>query len=327
MSTENHSNDLDALRNLEGENSKQFQPNEIESIKPNPNVQNADVDVNRPNSVDGYIEIAREDLPNQGDLYPDSWRFAYRCPTAKEVANFSTITDQDQVGLFNVTEDLIRKCVVIYDEASSKRISTGEICDGHRVFFLLLLRSYYLPGKEISYNSICQDCQQQVEVTLTANSLIYPELKEKLLEAYDGRTFTLEMGLDKPIIFRIPTLETAGRIWKYITKIYRNTQQGGNDKKNDNIVFDKQFLLMAPFLYETGKETVRDLTLKYKTIQRDNKRFGAYLEIINRLKLDNEEYFEFVCPLCESLEEAQIKFPGGWKKLFVSTKDTTGYFD
>ena len=322
-------NDLDALRNLESANvNQQNEQNIVEdAVKPNPNIVTAEQTSNRPNMTDGWNVIDRDTMPQGGVLYPESWQFAYRCPTAKEVANFSTINEQDQPGIIVAVEDLIRKCVIIYDQESGKQISTGELCDAHRMFFLLLIRDFYLPGKKISYSGFCQTCHEQFTAELDAYKLIYPSINDKLLSAYDGRTFTLDMGLDKPIIFRVPTLETTGRIFKYITKIYRNTAQGGDEKKNDNIVFDKQFLLVAPFLYVTGKETVRDLTLKYKTIQRNDELFKAYLEIVNRLKLDNEEYFDEICPSCGSEEETQIKFPGGWKKLFMSTKDTTGYFD
>ena len=332
--------DLDALANLEGANmqNQQYQqtikPIAEPVVKPNPNNSKQEysksaqeIEDERPNKLDGYIVIDREDLPQQGVLYPESWQFAYRCPTAKEVANFSTINEQDQTSIVQAVEDIIRKCVIIFDSATQRQISVGEICDAHRVYFLLLIRDYYLPGKEITIDAYCSQCQKMHQILLNAQSLVYNMPNDKLLGAYDGRVFTLDMGLEKPVVFRIPTLETAGRLYKYITKIARNQQQGVDNKKNDNIIYDKQFLLMAPYLYETGKETVRDLTFKYKSIQKNNRLFAAYLEIINRIKLENEEYFDYICPDCESEEEAQIKFPGGWKKLFISNRDTTGYFD
>ncbi len=333
MAKKSKAEDLEALRNLEGAAAQAQQAEQPvqPTIKPNPNAQPTrpaqEVEAERPNKLDGYIVIDREDMPQQGVLYPESWQFAYRCPTAKEVANFSTINEQDQTSIVGAVEDIIRKCVIIYDSEAQRQIPVGEICDAHRVFFLLLIRDYYLPGKNIVIDAFCTQCQNMHQVLLTANSLVFKELNDKLLNAYDGRIFTLDMGLEKPIIFRVPTLETSGRLYKYITKIARNQQQGAENKKQDNIIYDKQFLLMAPYLYVTGKETVRDLTFKYKAIQKDNRLFATYLEIINRIKLENEEYFEYICPECESEEEAQIKFPGGWKKLFISNRDTTGYFD
>lgn len=277
--------------------------------------------------LDGYKRIDKSLLPQNGELYPESWQFAYRCPTAKEVANFSTVNEMDQPGIIVAVEELIRKCVVIFDTEQQKRINTGEICDGQRTFWLLLIRDFYLPDTPIEFNSVCQTCHEQYTTHLTADKLEYPELKDKLLSAYDGRIFTLQMGPNVEVKFRVPTLETTGRIFKHIVKAYRTAGNGGEEKKDDKLVFDKQFLLVAPYLFVSGNETMRDIQLKYKSIIKNEELFKAYLTIINKLKLDNEETFNYVCPECGSEEETLIKFPGGWKKLFVSKTDTTGYFD
>lgn len=315
------SKDLNELEELE--NGMRTPQQVAPQIAPEPSSNNED----KPNMMDGYIKINRDELPQQGVLYPESWEFAYRCPTAKEIANFSTINEQDQPAIIVGVEDLIRKCVIIYDTEQDKQINTGEICDGHRTFFLLKLRDYYLPGSPLSYRTICQTCHETWDAILTADKLQYAELNEKLLNAYDGRVFTLDMGLDTPIKFKVPTLETSGRIFKYIVKTYRNSANNDTEKKQDNIVYDKNFLLLAPYLYVTGIETIRDITFRYRAIQKNDELFAKYIEIINRLKLDNEETFDEICPSCGSEEETQIKFPGGWKKLFISKTDTTGYFD
>lgn len=316
---------LDELRELE--NSAANEEGMNNEVKVEENVQQVNGN-NKPNLLDGYIKIDRYDLPQQGVLYPESWQFAYRCPTAKEIANFSTINEQDQPGIIVAVEDLIRKCVVIFDTEKEQQINTGEICDGHRTWFLLKLRDYYLPGNPIQFKNICQTCHETWDATLTAEKLEYPELKEKLLNAYDGRIFTLDMGLENPIKFRVPTLETTGRIFKYIVKFYRDMSNGNeSNNKSDNLVYDKNFLLIAPYLFLTGKETMREIMLKFKGIQRTNDVFAKYLEIINRLKLDNKETFTDICNSCGSEEETQIKFPGGWKKLFISKTDTSGYFE
>lgn len=280
--------------------------------------------VEKPNILDGYIKLSKHELPQHGELYPESWEFAYRCPTAKEVANFSTINEQDQPGIVVAVEELIRKCVIIFDTETETQISAGEICDGHRTFFLLKIRDYYLPGNPVRFGNVCQTCHEKRESSLDASKLIYPELTDKLIGAYDGRIFSLDMGLEAPVKFRVPTLETAGKIFRYIVKVYRGAEQ---DKKSDNIVYDKQFLLMAPYLFESGRETVKEITYKYKTIMKNEALFKAYLTIVNKLKLDNLEVFNDVCPNCGSEEEALIKFPGGWKNLFVADTDNTGYFD
>lgn len=312
---------LDALKSL-------VEKQEENEVTPQNEVKTEVIEnESKPGLLDGYKRIDKSLLPQNGELYPESWQFAYRCPTAKEIANFSTVNEMDQPGIIVAVEELIRKCVVIFDTEQQKRINTGEICDGQRTFLLLLIRDFYLPDTHIEFNSVCQTCHEQYNTHLTADKLEYPELKDKLLSAYDGRIFTLQMGPNVEVKFRVPTLETTGRIFRHIVKAYRTAGNGGEEKKDDKLVFDKQFLLVAPYLFVTGNETMRDIQLKYKSIIKNEELFKAYLTIINKLKLDNEETFTYICPECGSEEETLIKFPGGWKKLFVSKTDTTGYFD
>jgi hypothetical protein len=281
---------------------------------------------NKPNLLEGYKILEKEDMPQQGVLYPESWKFAYRCPISKEVANFSALNEQDKPGIIMAVEDLIRKCVVIYDVDKDIQINSGYIIDAHRTFFLLLLRDFYLPGNPIKYTGVCTLEREPMDIILTANKLIYPELSEKLINAYDGRKFALKMdGIEEPIEFLAPTIEITSRIFKYIVKVFKDTQND-NEKKDDKVVYDKNFLLLAPYLYTKGTETIKDITNKFNKIQKDDKLFGAYLEIINKLNLDNLEYIEEKCPKCGSVEENLIKFPGGWKKMFIGSKDSTGYF-
>lgn len=282
---------------------------------------------NEPNLLDGYRVVDNYDLPQTGELYPESWKFAYRCPTAKEVANFSTINDQDQPAIIAAIEDLVKKCVIIYDVDKDQQIVSGHINDAHRIFFALKLREEYLPQSPLEYTSMCLLCKESYMVDLRASKLQYSPLSQKLIDAFDGRMFTLEMpGVEEPIKFLIPTIEITSKIFKYIVKVYRDSQND-REKKEDRIVYDKQFLLLAPFLYEKGTENIKELTNKFKQIQKDEARFKAYLDIANKLKLDHLDSIETECPHCKSLEEAQIRFPGGWKNMFVGTKDATGYFD
>ena len=317
-------NDLDALKKLEDEQKGIEQESTLKITEDN------NLSTEKTSMLDGYKVIDRYDLPQHGDLYPESWEFAYRCPTSKEVANSSTLNEQDQPAIIVAIEDLIRRCVVIFDTEKNRQVSAGEINDSHRTFFLLLIRDFYLPGNPIGYDSACSLCHEQMTNVLAASSLKYHELNEKLLGAFDGRRFILEGMIEdpdeEPIEFLIPTIELSSRIFKYIVRVYRENSND-REKKEDKIVFDKQFLLFAPYLYVTGKETIKELIQKYKALQKNEDRFKAYLEIISKLKLDNEDNIDTTCPHCRSEEVADIRFPGGWKGFFVSKKSTAGYFD
>lgn len=279
------------------------------------------------NIVDGWKPIDKNFMPYKGMLYPSSWAFAYRCPTSKEVANFSTINEKDQPAIIQAIEDLIRKCVMIIDTDKKQKISASNINDGDKMFFMLLIRDFYLPGNPINFPTMCLFCKDSVEATFGPYSLKYKPLTDKMLACFDGRVFHMTgiPGVDQEIDVHVPTLETSAKILRYIVKVFRDSQSETAETK-DTDAFDKQFLLVAPFLFETGEESIPVLKQKFRKIIANENMLKAYVNIANQLKLDNLETFEYTCSSCESVEEAQLKFPGGWKNFFINKGTMGGYF-
>lgn len=283
-------------------------------------------DYKLPNVIDGYRILKNDELPFGGLLYPQSWRFAYRCPTSMEVANFSTINEEDQPAIIAAVEDLVKKCFVIVDSNKNNEVSSSEINDGDRLFFFLKLREFYLHDKPIQYIVMNQTHNEPVTVSLLADLLQYPILNEKLLSCFDGRMFTISVeNQEEPIKFLIPTLEISSRIFRYMVKSYKEVQKENNDKIKDVNSFDKQFLLIAPYLYVNGNETIESLKLKFKQIQKNDGLLNAYITIINKLKLNN--YEKIVYTYKDSEEDCLIKFPGGWKNMFIDKGALGGIFD
>ena len=279
-----------------------------------------------PEVIDGYRVLKREDLPFNGKFYPSSWNFAYRCPTSKEVANFSTINEQDMPAIQTAVEELVKKCFLIVDSESNNEVSKEEINDGDRLFFFLKLREFYLHDLPINYGVINQAYNEPIIVSLFAQSLVFPTISEKLLSYYDGRTFEIPVpNSDLKIKFLMPTFKTSGRVFKYMVKTYQDLQKDETDSKKTVDNFDKQFLLFAPFLYEHGTETIETLKLKFKNIEKNDALFKGYLTLIQKIKLSNLE--KIVYKYRESEEEALIKFPGGWKNMFINHGAFEDLFD
>jgi hypothetical protein len=292
---------------------------------------------NRPNMVDGLFILQRDDLPQNGIYYPESWNFAYRSPEAEEVANFSTLNPQDQPGIMVAVSDLIRKCIIIYDSELDTTVSTGEICDAHRIYFLLKIRESYLSDQPVKMENVCLTCHEQYEVNLFANDLRFKLPNSKLANIYDGRIFHFKYKeIEDTINIRIPTLHTSDKLFKYLIKVYRASQTQGGKKdqaleKYNKIFYDKLFLLYAPYLFETGQESISEIVKKFQNIKSNKPLFEKYLEIINGLKLENYDTVDATCSKCESLEEAQLRFPD-WSEMFTKRAidgdtETEGYFD
>jgi hypothetical protein len=281
------------------------------------------------NELDGYIKLEQYDLPQHGALYPDNWDFAYKCPSTGDVAVFSTLHEQDQPAIMSAIDDIIRKNVYIYDSVNSRLITTGEICDAHKVFFLMKLREFYLSEYPIKIDTICENCHEPYQEDLFASGLEYSDIPQKLLDNYDGRVFTLSFPeFSEQIIIRIPTLDTTSKIFKHIVRVYRDKdkeKKGGTSKAN-KIFYDKKFLLLAPFLFESGSETIQDIVKKFDEVSKNDKIFKRYNEFITRVHIENSTEIESTCRHCGSPEVAQIKFPT-WNKLFVDDRDDSGYYD
>lgn len=312
---------LENLKRLEAEKSKQF--NEEENID---EVIETTDEKTETSIVDGYKKLNRSEMPFGGKLYPEFWDFHYRCPSTKEVANFSTIDEEDKPGIVKAVTSLISKCFVIIDTDKQREVSSKELNDGERLFYFLKLREFYLNETPIQYNVVNEDVDDGVvKVNFFAASLVFPELKEGLMSKFNGRTFEFEYpGCDDDRIkFLIPTLKTSERILNYVQNLHRKV----NDRSKDSVKvgdFDKQLLLFAPFLYETGKESVKSLRTKFIELQKNDAKYRTLNTIITKMNLSNLEYIKYTIDGNE--EDCLMKFPGGWKGMFVNNDEFADVF-
>lgn len=276
--------------------------------------------------IDGFRVIDKDKLPFKGAFYPENWEFAYRCPTTEEVANFSTITEGDQPKIINAITELIKKCYTIVDRVKQKEVPSGSINDGERLYFFLKLREFYMHDKPIEYVTMSQEYQEAVTIKFVAESLQFKSPSQGLLDCFDGRMFTIPSEkLEEPIKFLLPTLDLGARIFRYVIKSYQEAQKETNDNIKNQEAFNKNFLFVAPYLFVNGNETIESLKVKYQQICKNPTRLDAYIQIINQLNITNDEKIKYYYK--ESEEEALIKFPGGWKHIFIDKKAFGGIFN
>ena len=107
-----------------------------------------------------------------------------------------------------------------------------------------------------------------------------------------------------------------------------NKYREANDHKKEKLnkdEFDRKFLLLLPFLYEEGNEKIESLHLKYKSIQKNENLLKAYLTIATKMIHTNEEYL--LINYQGEEEKTDIKFPGGWKNIFIDNKSFEDLFN
>ncbi len=282
---------------------------------------------NSPNTIDGYFTIDRSELPQGGIFYPESWAFVARCPEAEEVAIFSTFNPRDQIGIMKAVDELIRKCITIYDQDTENKISAINICDFHKIYFFLKLREVYLSNNPILLDAMCSTCHNEYKSNLFANNLQFPYPSDNLISIFDGRVFHFDFETHK-IKVHIPTLKTSATLLNMVNRVYTSkanpNQKTSNDKQLQRftkICYDKIFLLIAPILFETGDESFAEIAVKYERIHKDKELFELYLEVANNLHFENYESVETTCESCGALEDTEIRFPD-YNKMF--TKSASG---
>ena len=298
---------------------------ETEIIPLNTDINESEYDTNiQYELVNGFRILDNINLPYGGKLYPESWRFSFRCPTTKEEAEFSTIDERDQPRIIQAISSLIQKCFVIVDLDNNKQIPTDQINDGDRLYFFLKLREYYMEDLPIEFPTLSMNHQEPVQVKLMAHNLIY----EPILDCYDGRMVVLpgaNFGLTENIEFLNPTLNLTDKILRYTINKYKELNDDSTKQKVNNDDFNKKFFLILPYLYVKGNEKIESLKLKYKNIEKNEKLMKAYLTIANKMQHSNKEYITFIYK--EEEEKTLMKFPGGWKNMFQSDSVAGGLFD
>lgn len=280
------------------------------------------LDIPKYQTIDGYRLLDRDSLPYGGMLYPESWHFTFRCPTVAEVAEFSVIDERDTPKIQEAVTNLLKKCYVIVDTETDSSIPASQINDGDRLFFFLKLREFYMQDLPIEYPVISMIHQEQLSVNLMAHHLIFKgEITEKMMEWYDGRKWTIpveKFGIAEPIEFLNPTIDISNRIFKYLTNKYREANDNNKNKKELNKKeFDKKFIQLLPYLYVEGNEKIESLYHKYKTqILKNENLYKAYLAIATNFVHTNEEYI--IINYNGDEEKTEIRFPGGWKNMFIA---------
>lgn len=321
------------IRREEAEGITQSDVPEVQKNNKPPKQESQDIATNKsetPNSLDGWVRINKAIIPYEGSLYPDSWQFAYRSPDVKEVARFSAINESDPqaaLKIFQSMDDLIKKCIKIYDTYNEVEINTGNINKSDKIFFFLFLRDAYLPGQPIKYESICTSCDQSYNVSFKSDMLMFPEIDEKILSIFDGRCFSFKLKDTGEVIkVHMPTISLYDKIVQPAKKVRKDQMESGQSKNtNSRIINDTVFQDISLYLYEDGTESFNDIINKFKKVYNNPTLLEIYRSLGDILKFDNLATLESTCEHCGSLEVSQLQFPGGIRKIF--SKDIMGKFD
>lgn len=267
----------------------------------------------------GYIELDAGEMGERAEFYPSGWKFYIKPATVDDIKNWSSI-DEERIDQINdVFNEIIKSCVKVADE-NGVTVGWNKINSWDRFWFLLKIREYTFDKgeKEIRYEETCPECDQPVEYSLTAASLLFDLPDRAVIDRHwdrERREWMVnpkDYDVNGPVIhFYAPTLEKDAAIFQWLMK----RQQEG---KKINETFVKFLPWMLAKVSRDEKVTERfilECEGTYKMWNTDM--FSLADEVLRNIQIVPAERLRTICPHCGEEVSDPIRFPNGIRGLFT----------
>ena len=256
----------------------------------------------------GWKNVPIEYLPSQGMFYSDGTQIAIRAASVSEIRHWSTIDENDLLGVDDMLSFIVEKCVRI--KIPNKATSHKDLKEIDRFYLIFAVRDYtFKNGENKIFANVPDEDGQDQKIEVTKDLIDYFNPDERLLNYYSHEEkcyiFNLKNGESFKMYF--PSLGVMNFI-KNFMKIKQ--QQGGK--------FDKSFIKYAPFLFEDWR-TVSQNT--YDKASQDSVNWS--LSKISVLTKITDMLASSVNPQIRYVNEggtefrAPLNFQGGIKSLFL----------
>lgn len=255
----------------------------------------------------GWKNIPIENLPSQGLFYQDP-EITIRAASVSEIRHWSTIDENDALGIDDMLNFVIEKCCRI--RIAGRPATYREMKEIDRFYLIFAIRDYtFKNGENKLYTTVEVEDGSEQKVEITKDVLNYFNPDEKLMRYYNAEKkcyiFTMKSG--ETIELHFPSLG----VMSFIKTYAKNKTQRGQQ-------FDKAFLRYAPFLiadYKGFSDRDYDKLLQESyswSIQKISLMDQITTMLANSIN-PQVRYFK------SSGEEGTVplSFPGGVKSLFL----------
>ena len=191
----------------------------------------------------GWKNVPMDSLPSQGMFYANGTQVAIRAATVSEIRHWSTIDENDLLGLDDMLNFIIEKCCRI--KVPGKPGTFKDLKEIDRFYLIFAIRDYtFKNGENKLYVTVTDDDGQEQKIEVTKDSLDYFNPDEKLMKYYkqEDQCFDIQMKSGEKFKIYLPSLGIMTFIKNYI----KNKQQASQN-------FDKTFIKYAPFLFSDWK--------------------------------------------------------------------------
>lgn len=183
----------------------------------------------------GYKNIPLENLPSGGLFYPDGTQIAIRAASVNEIRHWSTIEEDDMLGVDDMLNYVIERCVRIKIPGMSS--NWKDIKDIDRFYIIFAIREFTFKDGE---NKLYVNDGEGNKIEVRKEMIKYFELNENLRKYYDSENKLIQLNLRNGE--QIPVYMPSIGVSQFIKNYVRGKQQQG--KK-----FDEAFIKFAPFIF------------------------------------------------------------------------------
>jgi hypothetical protein len=256
----------------------------------------------------GWKNVPLENLPSQGFFYDAGTQMTIRAATVAEIRHWSTIDENDFLGIDDMLNFIIEKCCRI--KVPGKPASHKDVIEIDRFYLIFAIRDLTFKNGEnrMFINASGQDgVDEKVEVTKDVIDYFNPD--ERLMKYYstDNRCFKIHMKTGEEFNIYLPTLGTVQFIKSYL-----------NTRRQSGQNFDKAFTKYASFLFPDWKSLNQST---YEKAVQDSFQWSVLkISIMDKLvELLSSSIKPQVRYINSGGQEATapLSFPGGFKSLFL----------
>lgn len=261
-----------------------------------------------------HIEVNRDIMLYKSMFYPSDWKFKCRAAFGAEVANFSTIDNEDPLSVHDGINDLLKNCLRIEDENGAV-VSYRNLYEFDRLWFVLFIRDLTMmnPETRLNYESSCEHCGEKNTVTLAHDTLVELELSDIAKKSFspEENAFIVRTKSFGDLKFQPSTIHRAELLREWM-------QDEMKQKKTPDKSFVKLYWMLLNNENDKSKNAMKNAQAEFIALSNSNiKKVALYLKLASELQVGLSQEVKFTCEHCGREAHSDIRFPDGVSNLLL----------
>jgi hypothetical protein len=274
-----------------------------------------DPEIQRLQSLQGYIEFNLENLPSGGRFYRKDLEIHIRAARVGEIRDFSTMDENNIKDVDDKLNSILMMCTQIKFGKSVG--SYKDLLEEDRIYLILAIRELTFKEGEAKLmiktgKTECESstCSAPEKIELRTSNFEFQEEDELVGRYYDpeGRCYTIQTKSYGDIRMAPPTIGVMRAITTYIRK-----------KEEEGKKWDKSSLQILPYIQREwrgwGDKDIFSTITEFQGW--DAGKFSLIFRLAENMKVGVKPELKYPCSGCGAYASAPLEFPDGIKSLFV----------